>query len=358
MQKIKVAVALSGGVDSATSAALLVEQKYDVIGIFMKNWSDPIDNQGYCPWIDDQLEARRVAEKLNIPFYTFNFEKEYKERVLDYFLREYKTGRTPNPDVMCNKEIKFDLFLKQAKNLGADMIATGHYARIRKIDDRFYLLRGKDPNKDQSYFLWTLNQEQLRYTLFPIGELLKPEVREIAKKFNLPNAKRKDSQGICFVGPVELNQFLQRYLSTKKGFVRNSEGKIIGEHDGIYYYTIGQRHGLHLSKLEGIDRAPLYIKTIDAKKNEIIVDIHEKLYSSQLRADQLNWISSAPNPGIEIDLQVRYRQKAVKGRVVLLQNGEITIELKEPVWAVTPGQSLVMYHQDELCGGGIIEEAK
>jgi len=355
MTKTKIGVAMSGGVDSAVSAALLIKQGYDVIGIFMKNWSDPIDEKGYCRWIDDQLNARQVAEKLNIPFYTFNFEKEYKERVLDYFLKEYRLGRTPNPDVMCNKEIKFDLFLNKAKELDVELIATGHYARVQKIDEKYHLYRGVDDNKDQSYFLWTLGQEQLRHCIFPVGDLKKPEVRKIALELDLQNAKRKDSQGICFIGPVEVYNFLKKYIPSKKGFIKNTSGKIIGEHDGIYYYTIGQRKGLDLGKLSGIKRAPMYIKKIDCHNNEIIVAPHDELFFDQITALDCMWVNDAVNVGDTVDLQVRYRQNPVVGTVVSLQRNKISVKLKEQIWAVTSGQSLVVYRGDELLGGGIIE---
>ncbi len=350
-----IAMAMSGGVDSAVSAALLKESGFNVIGIFMKNWSDPIDDNKYCPWIEDQLSARNVSQKLDIPFYTFNFEAEYKKKVFEYFLKEYKQGRTPNPDVMCNKEIKFDLFLNQALILKADFIATGHYANVETKKGIVKLSRGIDTNKDQSYFLWKLAPWQLEKTMFPIGRLTKPEVRDLAKKYNLPNANRKDSQGICFVGPVELSNFLSRYLPNKPGFVKNIEGEKIGEHKGIYYYTIGQRHGLNLSSLTGTTKPPLYVKKIDAINNEIIVAPHSELFYQRASASDPNWIGEAPKIGEMFDIQIRYRQKPVKAVVEKIDKNGFIIRFSSPVWAVTAGQSMVLYLGDQLIGGGTID---
>lgn len=350
----KIAVALSGGVDSAVSAALLLEQGFIVIGIFMKNWSNPINEVDYCPWIDDQLSARKVAAHLGIPFYTFNFEKQYKDRVLSYFLAEYKAGRTPNPDVMCNREIKFDLFLKKAKLLGADKIATGHYARVKNENGKVSLLRGKDSNKDQSYFLWSLSQEQLTDVVFPIGDLKKPEVRRLAQKYKLPNATRKDSQGICFVGPIDVYSFLHQHIPSQKGEIYDTEGILVGHHDGIYYYTIGQRHGLHLDKLYGTERPPLYVVDLDVANNRIIVGPHHALLGDSVKAEKLFWIDQPPKIGDEVMIQIRYRQQPISATITLLQNNQIKLQLKEPVWAITPGQSLVVYSGDKLVGGGFI----
>lgn len=352
--KPKIAVALSGGVDSAVSAALLKREGYEVIGIFMKNWSDPIDQGGYCPWIEDQLSARNVAQKLKIPFYTFNYEQEYKEKVLNNFLAEYKAGRTPNPDVLCNREIKFNLFLQNALKLGSSKIATGHYAQIKKNRGKIKLYRGKDSNKDQSYFLWMLESRQLKHSIFPIGHLAKTKVRALAKKFDLPNALRKDSQGVCFVGPIDVYDFLKSKINPKKGEIINSEGNVIGSHDGIFYYTIGQRHGLNIDKLPGTNRPPVYIKEIIPATNQLVVGMHHELYTNKVQAGKLNWLNQTPKIGEIVQTQVRYRQKPIDGKIIQLNSEKIEIEFLEPVWAVTKGQSLVIYSKDELLGGGII----
>lgn len=364
LKKQKVIVAMSGGVDSSVSAVLLKKQGYDVIGVFMRNWSDSPE----CPWVQDQYDARRVAEILKIPFYTFNFEKEYKESVVDYFFREYQAGSTPNPDVMCNKTIKFGVFLKEARKLGADYIATGHYARIKSIggqeDKRirgsaYRLLRGLDKNKDQSYFLWTLTQEQLKHTLFPIGELTKPHVRYLAEKFGLPNAKKKDSQGICFIGPVNVTEFLKTKIGSKKGKVVAQDGKEIGEHEGVWFYTVGQRHGFG-----GGGGLPLYVVEKDQKTNTLVVapeDDHE-LYQKEFTASDINRI----NPNVQftsnpqftsnaVRCQTRYRQIPVHCQVKKIAPDKVKVILKEPVRAITSGQSVVFYKGSEVLGGGIIQ---
>ncbi|TSD02101.1 MAG: tRNA-specific 2-thiouridylase MnmA, partial [Parcubacteria group bacterium Athens0714_24] len=270
--KKKVFVGMSGGVDSSVTALLLKKQGYDVVGCFIKGWYGNFD----CTWKEDRRDAMRVCAKLDIPFITIDAEKEYKKEVVDYMIREYKAGRTPNPDVMCNRYIKFGVFLKKALEMGADYIATGHYVKLNKNK----LLQAKDLNKDQSYFLWTLTQKQLKYCLFPIGNLTKPEVREIARKNNLSTAEKRDSQGVCFIGEFDIMDFLKKYIKPRKGKVINLENKIVGEHNGVNFYTIGQRHGL--SRGGGI---PYYIVAKDAKKNLLIVADkadEEKFYKKEV----------------------------------------------------------------------------
>jgi len=265
--KKKVFVGLSGGVDSSTSAAILKKDGYDVTGVFIKVWQPDFLP---CSWREDRLDAMRVAAHLDIPFITMDLEKEYKQEVVDYMVHEYKEGRTPNPDVMCNKYIKFGAFFDKAMEMGADYVATGHYARVKKDGDVVRLLAGADENKDQSYFLWTLTQKQLKKTLFPIGEYVKPEVRKIAEKFGLSTAKKKDSQGLCFIGKLDMKDFLKEFIPEKKGDVLNGKGEVVGEHDGAYFYTLGQRHGFTVT-VKGVDDTPYFIIYKDIEANTITV---------------------------------------------------------------------------------------
>jgi tRNA-specific 2-thiouridylase len=503
----RIVVAMSGGVDSSVSAALLKERGYDVVGVFMKVW-DPgslvagslvtsrLDNQmtsplvsrllvtskladqttrklvNQCPWIEDQFEARRAAEHLGIPFYTINLEKEYKEAVVDYFFREYAAGRTPNPDVLCNSEIKFGVFLKRMLEMGADYVATGHYARLNRSlaissseptlsppsggsgftispslppDDTVgrtmparaaivsslrtnlaqnpihpHLFRGIDPKKDQTYFLWKLRPDQLRRVIFPVGGYTKPEVRDLAKKFGLPNANRKDSQGICFIGPVNIQDFLKTQLPVKKGKVVTTNGQEVGEHEGVWFYTIGQRHrwkptknfmlgksgsesiliassdavgsarSTDLSRLKlgtmpdqsarassprqnlayHNDRPPLYVVDKDLKNNILIVGPNDdpKLWAKGMVVGQLNWLTDYRLPNEVVDCgrlvvdnlrcQIRYQQKPIEvKRVKRVKRESSQVEFSEPVRAVTPGQSAVFYNGEIVLGGGIIEKA-
>lgn len=370
-KKSIVYVAMSGGVDSSVAAALLKKQGYNVTGVFMRPWSpqsdhrlSTIDYSPSCLWQKDREDAMRVATKLDIPLLTWDFSKEYKEKVTDYMIQEYKAGRTPNPDVMCNKEIKFGLFLERALKEGADYIATGHYVKLKtrntKHETRFKLLKAKDRNKDQSYFLWTLTQEQLKYCLFPIGKFTKPEVRKLAKKFELPTYAKKDSQGVCFIGPLDMKTFLKNYIKPQKGKIlaldkeNPSNYKIIGSHDGVFYYTIGQRHGLDIKNGKG----PYYVISKDIKKNIIYVGREDNLIDKSAKLADINWINNNiiphffPNKGhLLVDVKVRYRSKSEKA--ILYKNG--ILEFKKPVRAITSGQSIVFYRGEEMLGGGIIK---
>jgi len=370
--KKRVFVAMSGGVDSSVAAALLKEEGYDVTGVFMKNWSDSsfFKDKTMCPWVEDQEDARKAAAVLGIPFYTFNFEKEYRDRVVKYMLDGYKKGITPNPDVMCNKEIKFGIFFKKALELGADFVATGHYARVRAITNyelritNYELLRGADLNKDQSYFLWTLTKEQLAKTLFPIGECKKPEVRAMAKKFGLANAEKKDSQGLCFVGELDVFEFLKSKIKPKRGKILTVGGKEVGEHEGVMFYTIGQRHGIG-SPGGG---TPYYVVTKDIKKNILYVaegKEDKSLYKNELTVAGAHWISGIkPKLPLKCEARIRYRQPLQEARITnyelriknktIIHNSKFIIQFKEPQRAVTPGQSVVFYDGDMILGGGVI----
>ncbi|MBI2108773.1 MAG: tRNA 2-thiouridine(34) synthase MnmA [Parcubacteria group bacterium] len=364
-QKKKVFVAMSGGVDSSVSVALLKKEGYDVTGVFMKVWQPDFLE---CERGDDRLDAMRAAAHIGIPFLTFDFEKEYKEEVIDYMISEYKKGRTPNPDVMCNKTIKFGAFLKKAKDMGADMIATGHYARTEEgIDGQYKLLTGIDLNKDQSYFLWTLTQDQLNRTLFPVGIYNKPEVRELARKFELPNAERKESQGLCFVGKMDMKEFLKHYIKEKRGDVVNEKGEIIGHHDGVFFLTIGQRHGFTITKKTPHDK-PYYIVGKDIGKNIITVS-HKKIEESAAKEvvlQDVNWVSgNSPNTNKTYMARTRYRQPLQKVRYKIQDTPDTRAKLgagqarykilfENGQEAVTPGQSLVLYSGEECLGGGII----
>ncbi len=349
----KVCVAMSGGVDSSVAAALLQKQGYEVIGAFMKNWSLDVEGQTkhYKPWEDEANDAEAVCKLLGIPFHIFDFEKEYRERVVDYFVDQYKQGRTPNPDVLCNREIKFDLFLKKAQELGSDLIATGHYAQVKEEHGKFALYAGKDTNKDQSYFLYTLGQAELAHVLFPIGDLYKSEVRDLAKQFNLPNAAKKDSQGICFIGPVSMRQFLQQYIDIKPGNVVTADGEVLGKHDGVMFYTEGQRHGFDTKG----SHVPLYVAQKNLEKNELVVVPHDHplLYTKEITLQDETWTSARPTLPMSILARVRYRQALHK--VELKQNGQdLVVTFDQPIAGVSSGQSAVLYDSSQVLGGGVI----
>ena len=347
----KVFVGMSGGVDSSLSAALLKQAGYDVTGVFIRVWSPDFLP---CNWKEERRDAMRVAAGLGIPFKTYDFEKEYKKEVVDYMIEEYEKGRTPNPDVMCNRHIKFGSFLKKALKEGADYIATGHYAR--NIDSK--LLMGKDGNKDQSYFLWTLNKKDLSKTLFPIGHLEKDEVRKKAKELNLSTADKKDSQGICFLGKINVKEFLKEYIKEEKGDVLNESGEAIGFHDGSYYFTLGQRHGFTITKKTPDDK-PYYVVGKDMKKNTITVSndiLKEGLASTskEVEIKNINWISGEPDLGKAYKARLRYRQD-LRDCKIEKKNEKFVIAFDEIQENVTPGQSLVIYDKDICLGGGVIK---
>ena len=356
----KVVVGMSGGVDSSVSAYLLQQQGYQVVGLFMKNWEED-DTDEYCSAAVDLADAQAVCDKLNIKLYTINFAAEYWDNVFEHFLSEYKAGRTPNPDILCNKEIKFKAFLEYAaQDLGADYIATGHYVRKRTTGDKVELLRGVDNNKDQSYFLYTLSEDQVRQSLFPIGELEKPQVRKIAEQLGLATASKKDSTGICFIGERKFSDFLARYLPAQAGAIRTVDGQIIGKHQGLMYHTLGQRKGLGIGGLKQADDTPWYVVDKDIKNNELIVaqgHDHPALFSDGLIAQQLHWVDrKAVTKPFTCTVKTRYRQQDIQCQVNPISEDKIEVIFANPVAAVTPGQSAVFY-QDEVClGGGIIEE--
>jgi tRNA-specific 2-thiouridylase len=353
----RVVVGLSGGVDSAVSAWLLKEQGYEVVGIFMKNWEDDDDDE-YCSSRQDFLDAAAVADVLGIEIEHVNFAAEYKDRVFAEFLREYQAGRTPNPDVLCNAEIKFKAFLDHALRLGAGKIATGHYARVRQVDGRFELLKGLDPAKDQSYFLHRLNQAQLGKTLFPVGELKKTEVRRIAEGLGLPNAKKKDSTGICFIGERPFREFLSRYLKTEPGAMLDDRGRQVGRHVGLSFYTLGQRQGLGIGGIRsgGGDHEPWYVARKELDRNVLrVVQGHDHpwLLSQKLQADDTSWVAGeVPPPGM-LAAKTRYRQVDAACTLSNASPG-FALDFEVPQWAVTPGQSAVLYQGEVCLGGGVI----
>ena len=362
MARKKIVIGMSGGVDSSVAAWLLKEQGYQVLGLFMKNWEDDDDSE-YCSSRQDWIDAVSVADVLGIDIEAVNFAAEYKERVFAEFLREYQAGRTPNPDVLCNAEIKFKAFLEHALRLGADRIATGHYARVREQDGRFELLKAVDDSKDQSYFLHRLNQAQLSQTLFPLGAIRKTEVRNIAARLQLPNARKKDSTGICFIGERPFREFLNRYLSYQAGPMKSDAGDMVGQHVGLSFYTLGQRKGIGLGGLKNHradagDSAPWYAARKDIAANTLYVvqgHDHPWLFSDALAAAQASWVAgSAPANG-QLSAKTRYRQADVGCQLQSSGPTQFTLQFDAPQWAVTPGQSAVLYAGDVCLGGGIID---
>ena len=344
-KKRKVFVAMSGGVDSSVAAALLKRAGFDIVGIYMKCWTEGLA----CTTQEDERSARLVASHLDIPFYVWNFIDQYKEKVVEYMLKGYEDGVTPNPDIMCNREIKFGLFFKKAMGLGADYVATGHYARVKKKNMGYALLKGKDLKKDQSYFLAMINPEVLAKTLFPIGEYEKTRVRAFARKIGLPNADRKDSQGICFVGQVVIGDFLRLHIPQKTGVIVSSSGEVLGEHDGAHYYTLGQRQGL---KLAG---GPYYVAKKDISANTLYVTKEEEdIMTSELLVKNMNWFSPLRERTGSIFAKFRYRQEDVPVTIEELENGSIKVISEVPQRAITPGQFAVFYQGEELLGGGVI----
>jgi tRNA-uridine 2-sulfurtransferase len=376
MTKQRIVVGLSGGVDSAVTAHLLKQQGHEVVGIFMKNWEDDDDSE-YCSSNIDFVDAAAVADVIGIEIEHVNFASNYKDRVFADFLREYQAGRTPNPDILCNAEIKFKAFLDHAMRLGAEKIATGHYARVRSVatdtGPRYELLKGLDPAKDQSYFLHRLNQAQLSKTLFPVGELHKTEVRRIAEEMKLPNAKKKDSTGICFIGERPFREFLNRYISKEPGPIKNAKGQTIGEHVGLSFYTLGQRQGLGIGGLKakgaqkgGGEHAPWFVARKDMQGNTLwVVQGHDHpwLQSMALDAQDASWVSGVAPSGGAVAAKTRYRQADAActvggaGDIEGLNGAAFSLRFEQPQWAVTPGQSAVVYDGEVCLGGGVIASA-
>ena len=368
MSKQRIVVGLSGGVDSAVTAHLLKQQGHEVVGIFMKNWEDDDDSE-YCSSNIDFVDAAAVADVLGIEIEHVNFAADYRDRVFSEFLREYQAGRTPNPDILCNAEIKFKAFLDHAMRLGAEKIATGHYARVRLNDTtgKHELLKGLDPAKDQSYFLHRLNQAQLSKTLFPVGELHKTEVRRIADEIGLPNAKKKDSTGICFIGERPFREFLNRYISKEPGPVKNAKGHTIGEHVGLSFYTLGQRQGLGIGGLKakgaqrgGGDHAPWFVARKDMETNTLwVVQGHDHpwLQSLALQAQDASWVAGQPPSDADMAAKTRYRQADAPCHMHANSDATFQLNFSQAQWAVTPGQSAVLYDGEVCLGGGIITAA-
>lgn len=367
MKPQRIVVGLSGGVDSAVTAWLLKQQGHEVVGIFMKNWEDDDDSE-YCSSNIDFVDAAAVADVIGIEIEHVNFAADYKDRVFAEFLREYQAGRTPNPDVLCNAEIKFKAFLDHAMRLGAEKIATGHYARVRERAGRFELLKGLDPAKDQSYFLHRLNQAQLSRTLFPVGELAKTEVRRLAEVAGLPNARKKDSTGICFIGERPFREFLNRYLSHEPGPIEDDRGRHLGRHVGLSFYTLGQRQGLGIGGVKdkragrgGGDHAPWYVARKDLQTNTLFVvqgHDHPWLQYAALRAQEVSWVAGEPPPAGPLAAKARYRQSDAGCRFEPLADGSgFQLHFDQAQWAVTPGQSAVLYNGEVCLGGGIIAAA-
>jgi len=353
-------VAMSGGVDSSVSALLLQAQEKSIAGMFMKDWEED-DRFGACPAEQDAADAQAVADAIGMPLHRRNFASEYWDYVFAEFLAEYRAGRTPNPDILCNREIKFKTFLEHAMDLGADHIATGHYVRTDCKGGIHRLLRGLDNNKDQSYFLYTIGQDQLARTLFPVGELLKPEVRSVAERAALPVHNKKDSTGICFIGERNFKDFLSEYLPPSPGEIRTIDERVIAGHAGLMYYTLGQRQGLGIGGLRGFSDAPWYVLHKDQDNNILYAGQghdHPWLFSQTLRAEQLSWVSgSAPRNGSRLTAKVRYRQADQDCVVSALSDNRLTLTFDQAQWAVTAGQSVVLYDGENCLGGGIISWA-
>jgi tRNA-specific 2-thiouridylase len=372
MKKKVVFVGLSGGVDSAVSATLLQRQGFEVVGVFIKTWHPDFLK---CNEEEERRDAMRVAAHLDIPFLTFDLEDVYKKEVADYMISEYKAGRTPNPDVMCNKHVKFGAFLKKALSMGADFVATGHYAQVEPVKENFVrvgapgervkrqnfslpvkLLKSSDPSKDQSYFLWTLKQEQLTKILFPIGGFKKTEVRKLAQKFKLPVAEKRDSQGICFLGAIDIKEFLKYYIKKKKGKVLNERGEVIGSHNGVIFYTLGERHGFTIAKKSPNDGA-YYVMAKDIKKNVLIVSQNKNIkYSGilkNIRIEKTNWINQIPEINKIYTAQIRYHGEFLTCQVKIIDKNRAEVVFKNPT-LVAPGQSIVIYDRDICLGGGVV----
>lgn len=343
-------VAMSGGVDSSVTAYLLKEQGYQVVGVYMKNWSHPEIPLKDCQMLKDYKDMVKVCRFLKVPYLVLNFEKEYRKRVMERFFEEYRTDRTPNPDILCNTEIKFDLFLKKSLDMGADLMATGHHIRVKQVGKRFYLLKGKDPIKDQTYFVYNLTQTQLSKCLFPIGEYKKSQIRDIAKKIDLPTAEKRDSQGICFIGNINVKGFLKTRLPEKTGNIVDMSGKILGKHEGAWFYTIGQRR---ISGLSGQIR-PLYVVDTDVKKNIVVVGPDKATYRKGVILEKFHLIDKSYKMSAKLKAKPRYGPDIYAGKLVQEKNKWKFI-FNRPQRALTPGQSLVIYDKDICLGGGVIK---
>jgi len=352
----KIIVGLSGGVDSSVATLLLLEQGYDVEALFMKNWEED-DTDGVCTAEQDLSDAQKVANKLGVKLHTINFSADYWDEVFDHFLQEHKKGRTPNPDVLCNQKIKFKVFLEHALSLGADKIATGHYARIDKGENGYQLKTGLDDNKDQSYFLHLLNQHQLSKSLFPLGRISKTKVREIATVNGFVTADKKDSTGICFIGERNFSEFLQTYLPKQQGDIVDQDGRFIKHHEGLAFYTIGQRKGLEIGGGYGTSGEPWFVadKCIDSNELIVVQGDHSRLYHQSLTASNPHWIANPPILSLACTAKIRYRQQSQKCFVSSADNGQLKVTFDQPQRAITPGQSIVFYDNDICLGGSIIE---
>ncbi|MEK7989901.1 MAG: tRNA 2-thiouridine(34) synthase MnmA [Thiotrichaceae bacterium] len=357
---MKIIAGISGGVDSSVAAYLLKQQGYDVQGLFMKNWEED-DTQDYCSATEDLKDAQAVCDKLDIPLHTANFASEYWDNVFEDFLAEYKAGRTPNPDILCNREIKFKVFLEHAERLGANAIATGHYVHSAKKQGKWQLLRGLDQNKDQSYFLYTLGQQQLARSVFPVGEIQKPQVREIAEQQGFVTHDKKDSTGICFIGERPFREFLSQFIPAQQGDMITPEGEVIGQHQGVMYYTLGQRKGLQIGGLKQSSGEPWYVIGKNVETNQLIVGQghnHPLLFSRHVSANQLSWVSGQmPELPYHCTAKTRYRQTDQACTITEMSQNGYEIIFEQPQRAVTPGQSIVFYDAEACLGGGIIEQA-
>jgi tRNA-specific 2-thiouridylase len=360
MKKQKVLVAMSGGVDSSVAALMMKNNGYEIIGAFMKNWSDTKNEFGECNWKSERRMAVKVASMLNIPLITLDYEKDYRKEVIDEMFKKYKKGITPNPDIDCNQKIKFPKLIKEAKKHGANFIVTGHYARIKKIKNDFKLFRGKDETKDQSYFLYKLTQNELKHSLFPIGDYTKKEIREIARKANFPNFDKKSTVGICFIGKVNLKEFLSKKIKPKKGKIFDPEGNIIGEHDGIYYYTIGQRlgprYGFDLKREENTsDVKRWYVAKKDAKKNIIIAapSGHPLLYKKEIVIKEPHWIDKIPKSNLKVFSRIRQVGELIPSKLICNKK-KFKVILNHAITGVSGGQAIVIYEGEEVLGGGVI----
>ena len=352
----KVVLGLSGGVDSAVAAVLLKEANADVQALHMTNWED---DDGYCTAAEDLQDARQVCEQLDIPLHHVNFSKQYRERVFEYFLDEYRAGRTPNPDVLCNREIKFGVFRDYAKRLGGELLATGHYAQTVGIDGRTALLKGADPDKDQSYFLHAVSEEALSESVFPLGNLVKDEVRQIARDRGLAVHDKKDSTGICFIGERPFREFLSTYIPANPGPIRSVDGREVGTHSGLMYFTLGQRQGLHIGGRNDSNELPWYVVDKDVADNALVVDQGEssRLFSDRLLGTELSWIGDTPaglEDGIRLSAKIRYRQDDQACTARIAANDDIEVTFEEPQRAVAPGQFVVFYDKNRCLGGGVI----